>query len=418
MCNGAGVCRKTAGGTMCPSYRATRDERHATRGRGNALRLAITGQVAGGASRAAWNDPETLETLDLCLSCKACKSECPSNVDVAKLKAEYLAQGYEHGARPPLRARAFGAVRALNRLGSIAPGFANAVNRFPPVRAILNGVLGLDPRRTLPPFSASLYRWADARRPRVEREAPAVVLLPDCFTVHNEAAIGRAAVRVLETLGYRVVLPRTGCCGRALISGGLLRSAARVCAGTARALARACADAEAVALVALEPSCLSAVTDDWPDLEMDVDRGVLADLAERSMLVEDFIESRWAEHPRPVLAPPSGAGPVLVHGHCHQKTLWGVEGTLALLGRAVGPEVELIDSTCCGMAGSFGYTRDHYDLSIRIAELALFPAIRAAPDAVVAAAGTSCRHQIRDGLGRAAVHPIELVARKPVTATY
>jgi len=410
LCNGAGVCRKTDDGAMCPSYRATRDERHSTRGRGNALRLAITGQLSPDGSAPAWNDPETLETLDLCLSCKACKAECPSNVDLAKLKAEYLAQSHRQAGGAPLRDRVFGHVRRLNRIGSFMPGITNALVRIGPLRAMLNRVLGLDPRRTLPPFAPSLYRWYRSRPSPASSEAPTVVLLPDCFTVYNEPHVGRAAILTLEALGYRVLLPKLGCCGRALISNGLLADAVKTCRETADAL-WACAQ-HAVAVVGCEPSCVAAITDDWLDLNMDVDPNRLGRLAEMSMLVEDFIETRWDSHPRrPTLRPTPRGRSILLHGHCHQNALWGLTSVERLLRRTTDAAVNVVDAGCCGLAGAFGYTREHYELSMRIAELSLLPRLRADEDAVVLASGTSCRHQIRDALHREVMHPVEWIAQ-------
>jgi FAD/FMN-containing dehydrogenase/Fe-S oxidoreductase len=408
MCNGAGVCRRTEGGTMCPSYRATSDERHATRGRGNALRLAITGQL--GAEASGFADAETLATLDLCLSCKACKSECPSNVDIARLRAEYLAQGFDRGAPVPLSTRLFARVRQLNAAASWAPGLANALLRAAPIAAGARRVAGVHPRRSLPPFGPALARWHRSRTAKVPDDAPVVVLFPDCFTAFGESAIGKAAVGALEALGYRVHVPRVGCCGRPLISNGLLRRATTACAETAEALHEAVARTGAVAVVGCEPSCLSAIADDWRDLKLACPRERVDAVADRAALVEDFIEHAWSEHPRRPAPAETDDAPVLLHGHCHQKALWDVAPTLRLLGRLRGGPVGAIEAGCCGMAGAFGFARDHYDLSMRIGELALFPAVRDAPDAVIAAPGTSCRHQVHDALGRTARHPIELVA--------
>jgi len=413
-CNGAGVCRRLHPGTMCPSYRGTLDERHATRGRGNALRLAITGQLSLSGTRApTWDDDETLETLDLCLSCKACKSECPSNVDIAKLKAEYHGQRYRHGARLPLSKRLVGEVRRLNRLGSAAHTITNALARYGPFRAILKRVMDVDPRRSLPEFGPSLYRWhRDREKDRGARlDAPAVVLLPDCFTTYNEPHVGRAAVDVLEALGYRVALPKLGCCGRSMISVGMMDRARETCAATARDLIQVVDELDAVAVVGAEPSCISAIKDEWLDLKMDVPYDKLKALAEKSFLVEGFIDTQWEDHPeRPDVRPVEGR--IVLHGHCHQKSLWGVETSAALLRRIAGDErVRVLDTGCCGMAGSFGYAPKRYDLSMTIAELSLLPAIRDEPDAIIAAPGTSCRHQIRDGVGRESVHPIEIAAR-------
>jgi len=410
-CIGAGVCRRRSGGTMCPSYRGTLDERHATRGRGNALRLAITGQLNGRSTPGVpvWDDHETINTLDLCLSCKACKAECPTNVDIAKLKAEYTAQRYrEHGA--PLTARMIGSVRTLNRLGSIMPGLTNAMARFPLVRVMLNRVMRFDSRRSLPPFGKSLYR--QAKRPgRNGESAPAVILFPDCFTTYSEPRIGLAAIRILEAFGYRVILPKSGCCGRSMISVGLLEQAQRTCARTARELHRAVNDHQAIAILGLEPSCISAIRDDWLDLKMEVEEATLDKLAARTMLVEEFLESRWNEHPERPEFDAERSPRVLLHGHCHQKALWGVESSASFLRRAFGADrVDVLDTGCCGMAGSFGYTREHYDLSMIIAEQTLLPAVRENPSAEIAAPGTSCRHQIHDGAGCVAKHPVELIA--------
>ncbi len=410
MCNGAGVCRKLVGGTMCPSYRALRDERHATRGRGNALRLAISGQLSGDGRTPAWDDPETIKTLDLCLSCKACKTECPSNVDIAKLKAEYTAQRYAASGGAPAHVRRFGDVRRISRIASALYPLVNAMGRFAPSASIIRRAMGIAPRRSLPRFGSSLYRWFTARE-RGAADAPVVVLVPDCFTVYGEPRIGRAAIVVLEALGYRVVLPRMGCCGRAAISTGMLDQAQAVCREAAEALLRLMDTNEVQAIVGCEPGCISAIKDEWQELKMGVDAVNLRRIADRCELVEDFVEIGWDEHPnQPSIEVESGGGPVLFHGHCHQKALWGVERSSALLGRFFGDRLRVLDSGCCGMAGSFGYTVDHYELAMQIGELSLFGAIRAESQATVIAPGTSCRHQILDGTGRRAVHPIELVA--------
>lgn len=418
LCNGAGVCRRMKNGTMCPSYRATLDERHATRGRGNALRLAITGQFSTDGRTPAWNDPDTLETLSLCLSCKACKSECPSNVDIAKLKAEYLAQSYAASGRIPLTARVFGHIRLLNRLGSAMYPIANAVGKFAPMKMIVDRLLGLHPKRALPHFDRSLYRWM-ASRTQPNQSAPAVVLFPDCFTVYNEPHIGRAAVLTLEALGYRVVLPKLGCCGRSLISTGLLAQAISTCRRTAQQLLECVKQEQAVAVVGCEPSCVSAIKDEWLDLDMGIDPDALHELAAITAMVEQFIEAAWERHPRAAeidtrhfARTDSDQPPVLLHAHCHQKALWGEESSSQALARVLGQRLRVLDSGCCGMAGSFGYMNDHYDVSIRIGEQSLFGPVRETPEAIVLAPGTSCRQQLHDALGRKAQHPIELIAQE------
>ncbi|MBK7404751.1 MAG: FAD-binding protein [Phycisphaerales bacterium] len=412
MCNGAGVCRKKAGGTMCPSYMGTLDERHSTRGRGNALRLAITGQLGGaGGGSADWNDAETMQTLDLCLSCKACKSECPSNVDVARLKAEYLAQGYRERGGPPLKARVFGHIRLTNRLGAIAPGLANAAARGPAGRFVAERLLGVHPARSLPEFARPLARQLGRSVARsadqLPPDRPAVVLFGDCFTSFNEPSIGVAAARLLRGFGYSVGLVDAGCCGRAMISTGLLADAAVGIARTTERLMEWVRDDRVRAIAVLEPSCLSAIKDDWIGLRSSAPSADVRAVASRAVMLEEFLERHWDDHPaRP--AWDTEAGGVVYHGHCHQKALWGVEPAVALLRRAA--EVRVLDTGCCGMAGAFGFDREKYDLSMRIGGLTLFPAVDRAEGAGVLAPGTSCRHQIRDGTGREAQHPVEWLA--------
>ncbi len=419
-CNGAGVCRKRQGGTMCPSYMALQDERHATRGRANALRLAISGQLHGGGGASggepAWNDAGTLETLDLCLSCKACKAECPSNVDVARLKAEFVAQGYRAKGEAPLRARVMANIRALNRLGAMAPGLANFVNSLAPVRALLGAAMDVHPRRSIPEFGASLPRWhARRRRGRAPggRGAPTVALFADCFCSFNEPHIGRSAVALLEAFGYEVIIPRSGCCARPAISMGLLPDAIRTADATLEALRPHIESSDCRAVLVLEPSCLSAFKDDWLDLRLATPMALRRALAAKSWLVEEFLEREWDRHPkRPDVGGAAGDGtaPVLLHAHCHQKALWGAESSGAILRRALGDRLRVLDTGCCGMAGSFGYSRRRFDLSNQIGELTLYPAVQEAPGATLVAPGTSCRHQVKDALGVRAEHPVCVLA--------
>ncbi len=435
MCNGAGVCRKKQGGTMCPSYMGTLDERHSTRGRGNALRLAITGQMRElqGADRAVpsegspaptptptasiWADPGTIETLHLCLSCKACKTECPSNVDIARLKAEYTAQRYrEQGA--PMKARMLGAVRTLNRLGAIAPGIANFVNGLAPVRAMINAVLGFDARRSLPRFAAGLDGQWNAGQPRRDgsraesgARRPKVVLFGDCFVMYNEPGVGMAVKRVFEACGYDVILADAGCCARAKISLGLLPEAIEEADATLERLLPHVLDRSVVAILVAEPSCLSAIKDDWIQLKLRGDKQHRHMLAGKCWLPEHFLDAMWDKHPqRPTFKAYAGSEPMMLHGHCHQKALWGAQTSAGALSRIPNANVRTLDTGCCGMAGSFGYTKDRYDLSMKIGELTLFPAVRGAPSATIAAPGTSCRHQVHDGCEREAKHPIQILA--------
>lgn len=407
MCNGAGVCRKKQGGTMCPSYMATLDERHATRGRGNALRLAMTGQTRPGADdRAEWGDPGTLETLRLCLSCKACKTECPSNVDIARLKAEYLHQTHRAAGRIPLQSRVFGSIHRLNQLAGRTPGLVNAVNRFGPARGVLNRVLGLDPRRSLPAFGRPVKRRSLPRS-----GAPTVALLADSFTTHNEAAIADATARVLSAFGYAVEVIPVSDLGRAAISTGLLDQAVRDAERTLDHLRPFIDDERVIAFVVPEPSCLSSITDDWLDLRIDRPIELRRRLADRSMLPEHFISAAWDKHPhRPEFAVPPGT--LIVHGHCHQKALWGIGSSTRALELVAPGRVRALDTGCCGLAGSFGYTADRFDLSMKIGELSLFPAVRAASEQDwLVMPGTSCRHQTLDATARHAIHPIEAIDR-------
>ncbi len=429
-CNGAGVCRKR-GGVMCPSYQATLDERHSTRGRGNALRLAITGQFGPhskpfgvGHAAPAWNDKETLKTLDLCLSCKACKSECPSNVDIARLKAEYLAQGYTSQHKGlgedlavPFSSLLVGHVRILNRLGSLAPDLTNWFNGTRPARAIINRVMQVHEKRSMPRFSRSLYRTAasSSSHPTSDITHPTsrIVLFADCFTTYNESHIGNAAFKVLRALGYNVELSGSHCCGRSMISVGMLATAIATIDAAVEALRPAIEDDSVKAIIVCEPSCLSAIKDDWLGLNCRTDKRLREKLAAKAMLPEEFVDRFWDSHP---IAPksdiPHPTSDILFHAHCHQKSLWGAESSARLLRRLVGDRLKVLDTGCCGMAGSFGFGKDRYELSMRIGELSLLPIVReATPDAIIVATGTSCRHQIHDGTSRAAIHPIELAAQ-------
>lgn len=429
LCNGSGVCRKKQGGTMCPSYMATLDERHSTRGRGNALRLAITGQFSGSSpapsgrgitpglasvtdGASPWSDPDTLDTLHLCLSCKACKTECPSNVDIARLKAEYTAQHYrEEGT--PLAATLMGHIRTLNRLGSLAAPIANYLATASPIRVVVNKVLDLDPRRSLPSFSASLTsRWSATRHADPAVPTARVALFADCFTTYNESDLGLDIRHVLEAFGYHVELADVGCCARAKISLGLLPQAISEIDNTLVSLAPLIHDDAIAAILFAEPSCLSAIKDDWLALKCSTPLDTRKKLASKSYLAEDFLERHWDKHPtRPTCRELPKDTRAMLHGHCHQKALWGVETSAAALRRVI-PHLEVLDTGCCGMAGSFGYTADRFDLSMKIADLSLVPAVRTAPDhSWIIAPGTSCRHQLHDAVRVQAMHPMTALAR-------
>tara|TARA_R110002072_G_scaffold42064_20_gene118693 strand:+ start:123168 stop:126125 length:2958 start_codon:yes stop_codon:yes gene_type:complete len=408
LCNGAGVCRRKQGGVMCPSYQATLEERHSTRGRGNALRLAITGQLDLTQSSSTWavfDDASTKETLDLCLSCKGCKSECPSSVDIAKLKSEYLAQGYkQHGV--PLAVRVMSNIHRINKLGSLTPWIANMINTRAPTRSIITHALGIHSDRSLPHLGKPIKR-----RGFPDGDGPKVLLLCDSFTTHNDPSIANATIRVLESFGYRVGIEPVSDLGRSAISLGNLTHAIRDAQKTLDQLSDLIADDTIEGFLIPEPSCLSAVHDDWADLKLDRDPQLIDRLKAKAALPETFLEARWASHPKhPVFKQPTGK--IILHGHCHQKSLWGIESSSAILHRIFPGRVDVLDTGCCGLAGSFGYAQHRFDLSMKIGEQTLFPAVRASGDEdIIVAPGTSCRHQILDGTARASLHPIELIAQ-------
>ncbi len=399
-CSGVGLCRKTRGGTMCPSYMATRDETDSTRGRANVLRLALSGQLGPEGLDA----PAVHDALDLCLECRACKSECPTSVDMARIKSEVLAARWDrHGA--PLGVRAFGHVRRVARLGSLVAPLANAVTGSRVGRALNEALLGVDRRRALPTWTArTLSRRLRHTPPRSPVRA---VLFADTFTEHSAPEIGVAAFEVLDRAGIGARLVPHGCCGRPLISQGLLEAARTTASATVEALHEAAARGDAI--VFLEPSCLSALREDVPALLRGPQRERAETVARQSVLFEDFLEGEL-QSGRATLPLRAGPTRVALHPHCHQRAMGLAGAAAALLRRIPGATVTDLDAGCCGMAGSFGYTRAHYDVSRAIGERKLLPAARAlAPGEVLVAAGTSCRHQVADFAAVDARHPAVLL---------
>ncbi|MCH2162426.1 MAG: FAD-binding oxidoreductase [Phycisphaerales bacterium] len=406
-CNGNGLCRREEGGAMCPSYRAMLDERHVPRGRAAALKLAMEGRFNNG--KPDWNDPDVEEVLSLCLSCKACRVECPSNVDVGKLKAEYLAQGFASGRRPGLAARGMASIGTLGRIGSALHPLPALALAIPGVAPLLKRVAGIAPSRDLPVPVRSLHRRLAGHRPRtLPADAPKVMLFPDCFTTSFEPRIGIAAVQALEALGYQVEVPAPfGCCGRPAISTGQLETARGQVEKTATSLARAIDAHDPVAVIVLEPSCLSAIHDEWRELKTSLDRAVVESLAERTCSFEQFVVDRGSLHPDPPTAVDEDTRYV-VHPHCHAKVDRAVLAQgLEILGLR---QVDILDSGCCGMAGGFGYLAKNESLSRRIAGDSLAEPLDQLHGAVLVAPGTSCRHQVADCHGQAAVHPVEVAA--------
>ncbi len=401
-CNGMGVCRKFDTGTMCPSFMATREEEHSTRGRANALRAALSGALPF----EEYAGDRIHEALDLCLACKACKTECPANVDMAKLKYEFLASYNErHGTA--LRSLVFGHIATLSRLGSATSPLSNWVMRAPLVRKTAQRLLGIHPERHAPPFVRQTFQHWLRKHPPHPRpaEAPKVVLFNDTFVNYNEPWVGIAALRVLESTGAQVLVPKVSCCGRPMISKGLLNEAKENARANVALLTPLVESGAFV--VGCEPSCILTLRDEYPDL---LGTPEARRLAERALSLEEYLCRRldageW--QPRFLTV----QRPVVLHGHCHQKSLVGSGPSLRLLKLPPGYAAEEVDSGCCGMAGAFGYEKEHYEISLQIGEMRLFPAIRRAPpETLIVASGTSCRQQILHATGRKALHLAEALA--------
>lgn len=402
LCNGCGSCRKLDTGTMCPSFMVTRDEKHTTRGRANALRNVMSGAL----------DPEMLygdelyEVMDLCIQCKGCKTECPSNVDMAKLKTEWL-NGYWREQKMPLRTKLFAHLPTLAPYltGRHAPLF-NRLNHTKPMRWLLGAALGISKERKLPGFAKQAFHtWF--RKQTWQAEGPSVVLFADTFNTYNDPHISKAAATFLHRVGYQVHVPEQRvCCGRPLISKGLVAQAQVQALQTVEALYPFAE--QGMPIIGLEPSCLLTLSDEFLAM-LPGDPRVQA-VAEHVQLFESFIATEadagrldqvdWTDEKRKVL----------LHGHCHQKALVGTGPSEQCLSLPPNYRVETVDSGCCGMAGAFGYEKEHYEISTAMAERRLAPAVRAtSPNTIIAAAGTSCRHQIHDTAAREALHPAEIL---------
>jgi FAD/FMN-containing dehydrogenase/Fe-S oxidoreductase len=406
-CTGVGQCRKpaAAGGTMCPSYQATRDEDHTTRARANVLRQAL------GNPRSAnpWVRPELAAVMDLCLSCKACKSECPSNVDMARLKAEWQQQCHDRRG-VSWRTRLMAGSSVALRRAAIAPWLYNAAVTAPGIASVIKRVLGFAQKRSLPRLPrTTLRRWWKRRG---GNQGPGrlgrVNFFADEFTDTLDAPIGIKAIELLERLGWEVVIPDHVDSGRAHFSKGLVREARDLATRNVERLLRLVTPEEP--LVGLEPSAILSFRDEYPDLVPEPLAGPAKTLASSTLLLDEFLARAAADDTISSNSFHDEPRRVLVHGHCHQKAISNVNDTVAILGLPRNYDVAMIPSGCCGMAGSFGYEREHFDVSMKIGELVLFPAVRAATaDTLLAAPGTSCRHQIADGTGRVALHPVEIL---------
>jgi len=406
-CNGSADCRKSAliGGTMCPSYMATFDEKNTTRARANILREFLTNSD----KKNRFDHREIYEVMDLCLSCKGCKSECPSNVDMARYKAEFLHQWYKsHGI--PLRTRLIANITSINRLGMIVPWFFNLVvsNRY--TSALLKSTLGFASRRSIPVlYKHTLKSWVRKHgNPGKDYPYGKVYLFADEFTDYNDVTVGIKAVQLLNALGYRVEVPEHTESGRTYLSKGLVGKARKLAIRNISLLSRVVN--ENSPLLGIEPSAILSFRDEYPDLVGQGQKNSALELSVNCLMFDEFI---MREAGKGRIRPEQftqEARSIKLHGHCHQKSLSSTGPTREMLSLPRNYKVDEIRSGCCGMAGSFGYEKEHYDLSQKVGELVLFPAVRkASPEILIAAPGTSCRHQIKDGTGRQSFHPVEIL---------
>ena len=407
-CNGSGDCRKThlSGGTMCPSFMATRNEKDTTRARANILREFLTHSD----KLNRFDHKEIYEVMDLCLSCKGCKSECPSNVDVAKLKAEFL-QHYYDANGVPFRSRLIANFSASAKLGSIAPSLYNFVMTNKPVSTLVKKISGFAVKRSMPTMYKttlmSWYRKHKSEKPKVKSEKK-VYLFCDEFTNYNDTHIGIKAILLLEQLGYEVVIPKHEESGRTWLSKGLVREAKKIANKNIKLL---CAlVSEQTPLIGIEPSAILTFRDEYPDLAEDDLYATAIEMSKSVFTIDEFIAKEIHQGNMRAEQFTKEKRKIVLHGHCQQKALSSVEYSVKLLSLPGNYSVETIPSGCCGMAGSFGYEKEHYELSMNIGELVLFPAVRKQnDDVIIAAPGTSCRHQVKDGTGKIAKHPVEIL---------
>lgn len=406
-CNGSGDCRKSSvfGGTMCPSFRATGEESHTTRARANLLRELLTYPR----TKKIFNQPEILEALETCLSCKACKSECPSNVDMARFKAEFLQHRYDK-CGVPLKAYLVAHLTDVQRLGTLFPRLYNAFvhNRW--TGYVLKRVLHFAPERVVPGlYKMTLRHWTKRYASReISSPVGKVYLFADEFSNYMDVEVGIKMVELLNRLGYEVIIPRHVESGRTAISKGMLKVARRVARLNVKFLSNLVS--EDIPLIGIEPSCILSFRDEYPDLVGDKLKEEAIKLGKNCLLYDEFFvreiragRIRVEQFTREPLK-------IMLHGHCHQKSLASVEPSREMLSLPENYEVEVIPSGCCGMAGAFGYEKKHYELSMKIGEQVLFPAVRMADEKVcIVAPGTSCRQQIKDGTGRVALHPVEVL---------
>ncbi len=406
-CNGSGDCRNTflTGAAMCPSYQALKDENTTTRARANILREFLTRSPKTN----PFDHKEIYEVMDLCLSCKACKSECPSNVDIAKLKAEFL-QHYYDANGIPLRSWLIANITSINKLGSVLPGIFNFFIKNSFSSGIIKNLLGFATKRNVPLlYKTTLVVWAKNYSQVLTRKEGKVFLFADEFSNFNDVEIGIKAVKLLNKAGFEVEIPDVVESGRTFLSKGLIRKAKKIANKNITLLKDQITDE--TPLIGIEPSAILTFRDEYPEL---VDPALKEDalrLAKNALLFDEFF-IKIKDHSSQLLSSifTRERRSIKLHGHCHQKALASMDPTMKMLSIPENFQVDLIKSGCCGMAGSFGYEREHYEVSMKVGELILFPEVRkAAEDIIIAAPGTSCRHQIKDGTGRNAFHPIEVL---------
>jgi FAD/FMN-containing dehydrogenase/Fe-S oxidoreductase len=406
-CNGSGDCRNTflTGAGMCPSYQVLKDENTTTRARANILREFLTRSPKSN----PFDHKEIYEIMDLCLSCKACKSECPSNVDIAKLKAEFL-QHYYDANGIPLRSWMIANITLINRIGSFYPEIFNFFLKNSMLSGIIKQLLGFAPERNIPAlYKTTLSAWVKNYPQTIDSKKGKVFLFADEFSNFNDVEIGIKAVKLLNKAGYEVRIPDVSESGRTFLSKGLIRKAKKIANKNIFLLKDRITDA--TPLIGIEPSAILTFRDEYPELVDPALKNETLNLAKNALLFDEFFIKIPNETAKPLSTLfTKEKQTIKLHGHCQQKALASIDTTIKMLSIPENFQVDLIKSGCCGMAGSFGYEKEHYELSMNAGELGLFPEVRkAVEDTIIAAPGTSCRHQIKDGTGRTALHPIEVL---------
>ena len=404
-CNGSGDCRKSHlfGGTMCPSYQASKNENQTTRARANILREFLTNSNQTN----RFNHKEIYDVMDLCLSCKACKTECPSNVDVAKMKAEFLQHYYDKNGAP-LRSKLIANITKYNRLGQKVSGVTNFFFKCKITSSLMKYFIGFSQKRNIPLLhKTTLNEYVDKLKQDVNTQKT-VYLFSDEFTNYNDVDLGITTIRLLNRLGYNVVIPQHIESGRTFISKGFVRKAKEIAISNVQTLSEIIN--EETPLLGIEPSAILTFRDEYPDLVNKELKEKAKKLAKNALMIDEFLADEFAKRNISQELFSEEKKHIKLHGHCQQKAIASTKPTLEILQIPKNYTAEEIPSGCCGMAGSFGYEKEHYDLSMKVGELVLFPEIRKTADNVlISAAGTSCRHQIKDGTNRDALHPIEIL---------